>query len=167
MTAKFIQNHHFMRQAEFMDLCKLPRRSLYEIITNNLLTHPQFLQQVSLWSRLINEEVNTELRSGLNDLISQPIGHLMQSEEDRLAFIVKLADDIVDAVYVIDGLSNLFGLPREELFEAVHKSNMEKAQKDKEGNLIVMRRADGKILKPEGWQPPNLKSIIESWIKIP
>lgn len=150
-----------------MDLCKMPRSSLQQLIIENGLTHPQFLQQVALWSRLINEEVNTELRSHLNDLLSMPIGHLMQSEEQRLEFVTKIADDIVDSIYVIDGLSNLFGLPRDVLFHAIHASNMAKAQKDKDGNVIVMRRADGKIIKPEGWIPPNVKGIIEAWTRIP
>jgi len=160
------REHHFQQQANFMDLCKMPRSNLRQLIIENGLTHPRFLLEVALWSRLINEEVNTELRSHLNDLLSMPIGYLIQSEEQRLNFVTKLADDIIDAIYVIDGLSNLFGLPRDVLFQEVHKTNMAKAQKDGEGNLIVMRRADGKILKPEGWQPPNLRSIIEAWSKI-
>jgi len=157
---------HDQLQAEFMDLCKMKRYMLRSIIVSSMLTHPQFLQQVELWSRLINEEVNIELRQTLNDLLVQP-GFYMSSEEARLAYVTKLADDIVDSVYVIDGLSNLFGLPRNMLFDEVHRSNMAKAQPDKDGNLIVMRRADGKVLKPIGWQPPNLKSIIEAYTRIP
>jgi predicted HAD superfamily Cof-like phosphohydrolase len=25
----------------------------------------------------------------------------------------------------------------------------------------VLRRADGKVMKPEGWQPPNLAQFLE------
>jgi hypothetical protein len=28
------------------------------------------------------------------------------------------------------------------------------------GTGVVLRREDGKILKPEGWQPPNLKQYL-------
>jgi len=158
--------HHFERQAQFMDLCKLPRHKLKTIIVDGMLTNPAFLQQVTLWMRLINEEVNIELRSHLNNLLAQPVGYLMQKEEERLTFVTLLADDIIDSVYVIDGLSNLFGLPRHELFYEVHRTNLAKAHIDNEGNIIVMRRADGKIIKPAGWQSPNLKSIIEAHIHI-
>ena len=42
------------------------------------------------------------------------------------------------------------GIDIDAVFAAVHASNMEKAP-----NGVVIRREDGKVLKPEGWEPPT------------
>ena len=39
------------------------------------------------------------------------------------------------------------------MFAEVHRANLTKASGP--------RRADGKILKPEGWQPADVRSVIE------
>jgi predicted HAD superfamily Cof-like phosphohydrolase len=42
-------------------------------------------------------------------------------------------------------------------WEEVKRSNLDKI--DYETGKVI-RRADGKILKPEGWTPPNLESFV-------
>ena len=41
-------------------------------------------------------------------------------------------------------------------FNEVHRSNMAKLVDGK-----VIRREDGKVLKPEGWQPPQLAQFLQ------
>ncbi len=70
--------------------------------------------------------------------------------------IVEVADALMDLHYVISGASLTCGLPENELFVEVHRSNMSKANEDG----TVIRRPDGKILKSARYSPPNLKHII-------
>jgi len=64
------------------------------------------------------------------------------------------AKEICDSIYVGIGAALEAGLPIPEAWAEVHRTNMLKEP----GN----QRADGKILKPEGWEPPNLTPIINA-----
>ena len=66
--------------------------------------------------------------------------------------IVGTADGIADAIYVLIGMAMEFGIPLELVWNEVHRSNMTKV-----GGAI---REDGKILKPEGWEPPDIASCL-------
>ena len=70
--------------------------------------------------------------------------------------LVDVADAIMDLHYVLSGTSVSFGIPEDECFAEVQRSNMSKLGPNGEVN----RRADGKILKPDTWTPPDLHSII-------
>jgi len=67
--------------------------------------------------------------------------------------LVKIADGIVDSIVVLLGTSVTYGIDIRPVWDEVHKTNMAK----KGGKL----RADGKLLKPEGWKPPNIERIIK------
>lgn len=54
-----------------------------------------------------------------------------------------------DLLYVVYGLFTAAGIDLEPFFEEVHSANMRKA-----GGPT---REDGKILKPEGWVPPDIR----------
>lgn len=49
-----------------------------------------------------------------------------------------------------------YSIPFEKIWDEVHGSNMRKLVDGK----IVRHPETGKVLKPEGWQPPNLKQIL-------
>jgi len=66
--------------------------------------------------------------------------------------ILNVAKEAADLLVVVYGTCVAFGIDADAVFEAVHKSNMSKLTKDGE----VIRRADGKILKSDQYQPPNL-----------
>lgn len=70
--------------------------------------------------------------------------------------LIDIADALADLVYVIYGTALEYGIPLDAVLEEVHRSNMAKLGPD--GKPIL--RADGKILKPEGWQPPNIEAIL-------
>jgi len=71
--------------------------------------------------------------------------------------IVAIADALGDLKYVVEGAANGYGIDLEPVFLEIHRSNLEKLGPDG----FVVRREDGKILKPEGWKPPDLKTVIE------
>lgn len=79
-------------------------------------------------------------------------------EEFRAAMfagdLVAIADAICDLHYVLSGTSVSFGIPEDQCFAEVQRSNMSKI----EGGVI--RRDDGKILKGENFSEPDLESII-------
>lgn len=88
------------------------------------------------WERLISEEYR--------ELIDA-----MQARDE-----VGIADGISDLLYVVFGFSAVLSMPTLELFDEVHRSNMTKLS---EG---VQKRKDGKIVKPVGYEKPNLAPIL-------
>ena len=91
---------------------------------------------------LIEEELD-ELREGI-------------ANED----LVEIADALTDLLYVIYGTGHSYGLPLDQCFAEVHRSNMTKLGEDGK----PMRRSDGKILKGVNYTPPNLKSIVDNGV---
>ena len=63
-----------------------------------------------------------------------------------------IADGIGDLLYVVLGTAVAYGINIDPIFEAIHNANMAK--------LGGGMRPDGKILKPEGWQPPDIRSLL-------
>lgn len=70
--------------------------------------------------------------------------------------VVEVADAIGDFVYVILGRAVEMGLPMDEIFAEIHRSNLSKLGED--GKPIV--REDGKILKGPNYTPPDIRSIL-------
>lgn len=66
-----------------------------------------------------------------------------------------IAKELADIIYIVCGTAVSYGIPLDRVFEEVHRSNMAKLVDGK-----PVRRDDGKILKPEGWTPPNIKKIL-------
>ena len=89
---------------------------------------------------------------------------LLQEEFEEYLFaegqsdLVEIADALADIIYIACGTAVSYGIPLDEIFEEVHASNMAKLVDGK-----VIRRADGKIQKPEGWQPPNISAILQKY----
>lgn len=73
--------------------------------------------------------------------------------------MVETADAIADLVYVAIGMAVEFGIPLTAVWNEVQRSNM--AKRDPITGE-VLHRADGKVLKPEGWTPPDIASIIKN-----
>ena len=66
--------------------------------------------------------------------------------------LVDVADALGDLLVVVYGAGLAFGLDLEPIFKEIHRTNMLK--------IGGPTRADGKQLKPEGWQPPDLETIV-------
>lgn len=87
------------------------------------------------------------------------IRQMVADELDELATaqtVVEQADALVDAIYYICDFAVRNGVNLDPLFEIVHSANMQKVVNGK-----AIRRADGKILKPEGWEDPAPKLARE------
>lgn len=68
--------------------------------------------------------------------------------------IVEIAHELADLLYVCYYMANSYGIVMEPIFSAIHQANMAKAGGTK--------REDGKLLKPEGWQPADIASLIKA-----
>jgi predicted HAD superfamily Cof-like phosphohydrolase len=67
-------------------------------------------------------------------------------------------DAVLDTIVVLIGYGLSRGWPMNDGWAEVMRSNMAKID-PRTG--AVRRREDGKILKPEGWTPPDLASILD------
>lgn len=66
--------------------------------------------------------------------------------------LVEAIDGMCDVLYVVFGTAVEFGIDLQPFFDEVHRTNMMKV-----GGAT---RKDGKILKPDGWQPPRIKEML-------
>lgn len=76
----------------------------------------------------------------------------------RAGDMVEILDALADIGYILAGTIINHGMQDiyDDAFAEVHRSNMAKLVDGK-----VHRRDDGKVMKPEGWQPPNLSQFLE------
>lgn len=93
--------------------------------------------QAALYRKLIEEEYEEYLRA--------------EREEDD-------ADAVIDLIYVLIGYGISRGWPMARLWEEVQTANMTKVDPV---TGRVRRRGDGKILKPEGWKPPDIARVLK------
>lgn len=70
---------------------------------------------------------------------------------DSQAFTA-VVSELVDLLYVTYGSLAACGVDADAIFDAIHSANMRK--------LGGPRRADGKQLKPAGWQPADVTALI-------
>jgi predicted HAD superfamily Cof-like phosphohydrolase len=93
-------------------------------------------QQKMLYTNLIEEEFN-ELKTA-------------NSEVEEL-------DALIDILVVTIGAIHSMGADGEGAWREVMRTNFAKIDPT---TGKVRKREDGKVLKPEGWQPPNLKPYV-------
>lgn len=87
-------------------------------------------------------------------LISEEYEELMEAMAG--GDVVQIAQEMADLVYVVFGEALEYGIDLTSVTEEVHSANMTKI--GPEGKVIV--RPDGKILKPDGWRPPDVRAVL-------
>ena len=113
-----------------------------------LLFHTQFNLPIG--------DIPTPLSSQRNKLrvalIFEELGELLQAigRND----LPEIADGVGDKIYVLLVLSIEYGIDIIPIWNEIQRTNMKK-----EGGGI---REDGKILKPIGWKPPNIKELLRA-----
>ena len=124
----------------------------------------QILEQVAEFQNATDQIVNHE-----PSLISTKEANLryeLMAEENIEYFTaciskdkVEILDACVDMLYILAGTINSNGLQEliEPAFNLVHLNNMTKVGSDGK----VLRDPNGKILKPEGFKPVNLKQLFK------
>lgn len=100
---------------------------------------------------------------GPDELIELRIKLLTEEVEEyaeaaRSGDLVEVLDALADIGYILAGTIINHGMQHiyDAAFDEVHRSNMAKLVDGK-----VLRREDGKVMKPEGWTPPRLAQFLE------
>jgi predicted HAD superfamily Cof-like phosphohydrolase len=70
--------------------------------------------------------------------------------------LAEVVDGLADLDYVVEGTRLEFGINGEPIADEVHRANMTKWHDGK-----VVKREDGKTLKPPGWTPPDIAGELE------
>lgn len=136
------------KQAEFMVLAQQRIYTLREVLKKG--PNPQ----AELYMNLIEEEFD-ELQASFTKYSNTV------REDERLAILCDVLDGVADMAVVLMGLCNSLGLPFDSAFHEVHRANMNKFVDRGDGVLTILKRADGKVIKPTGWTPPNIMSILK------
>jgi predicted HAD superfamily Cof-like phosphohydrolase len=99
---------------------------------------------------------------GPEDMIELRIKLLREEVEEyaeaaRAGDMVEVLDALADIGYILAGTIINHGMQHiyDDAFNEVHRSNMAKLVDGK-----VLRREDGKVMKPEGWTPPQLAQFL-------
>ena len=88
------------------------------------------------------------------DLIREEFAELLVAYMDK--DIVEIADALADLKWVIEGLEITMQLPQQAIWDEVARSNLSKIS----DNGKILKREDGKVLKPDTYSPPDIKSIL-------
>jgi predicted HAD superfamily Cof-like phosphohydrolase len=94
-------------------------------------------------------ENNTKLYA---NLINEEHSEFVDSKDN-----VESLDACMDMIWVILGYCYMQGWDVEGAWNEVARSNLAKIDPN---TGKVRKREDGKVLKPEGWTPPNLKPFM-------
>jgi predicted HAD superfamily Cof-like phosphohydrolase len=97
------------------------------------------LDQAKLYHRLINEEFQEFCDARL-------------ANDD-----IETIDACFDMIWVIVGYMQSRGWNCEKIWDEGALSNLKKIDKN---TKKVLKREDGKVLKPEGWQPPDFSKFV-------
>lgn len=103
-------------------------------------------------------EINPAQSKLYRDLIEEEMCELKVAEVQENE--VEEFDAVLDLLVVLIGYGLSRGWPMLAGWDEVMRSNMAKID-PKTGR--VNKREDGKILKPEGWTPPNLAETLEQY----
>ena len=119
----------------------------FELVEDFMEAMGQDVNAVPTWP----EEEIQRLRL---DLIEEELDELHYAIDNK--DMVEIADALGDLLYVVYGAGHAFGIDLDECFKEIHASNMSKLGPD--GKPI--KREDGKVLKPDTFFPPDLKSKL-------
>jgi len=101
---------------------------------------------IQLRERLIHEEANEAIEA------LEQLRHA--DAPTRPDLVEHIAKELADVLCVVYGAAAALGIPMDDVYAEVHASNMSKV-----GGPV---RADGKMLKSDGYRPPDLSRILSS-----
>jgi predicted HAD superfamily Cof-like phosphohydrolase len=100
----------------------------------------------------IPSQERCHLRNSLNDEEWEELWSALDRGD-----LVGIADALADLIYVLVGMALEYGIPLDKVWDAVQQTNIAKIDP---ATGKVRKREDGKILKPDGWQPPDIAGIL-------
>lgn len=112
---------------------------------------------VRLRARLIREEFE-EVMAELTALAS---GRVAEDADNTRVLFQNLLKELADLRYVVEGCAVTFGLPLDDAYAEVHRSNMSKLLPN--GNVV--RREDGKVLKGPNYTEADMSQFVPPFIQ--
>jgi predicted HAD superfamily Cof-like phosphohydrolase len=133
-------------------MCLTLSRSNMNPIVASLLEFNQAFDIPKLDSPDIGPEELIELRI---KLLREEVEEY--AEAARAGDLVEVIDALADIGYILGGTILNHGMQNiyDDAFDEVHRSNMAKLVDGK-----VLRREDGKVMKPQGWTAPQLAQFV-------
>ena len=113
---------------------------------------------VRLRAKLVMEEAFELLEA----LFDEPVERIQHEVMELISGspidvdMVEVADACSDIDYVVEGARLAFGINGKPIADEVQRTNMAKF-----GPGSWVRESDGKQMKPEGWEPPDIKKLLE------
>ncbi|MHB8318102.1 MAG: pyrophosphohydrolase domain-containing protein [Acidimicrobiales bacterium] len=120
------------------------------------------LEQVAEFHRLVHIPVLSRPACPPDDrwslrmvLLREEFDEVIEAMQER--DVAHVAKELADLLYVTYGAALEWGIDLNAVMDAVHASNMSKVGPD--GKIV--KRSDGKVVKPDGWQEPNIHAVLQ------
>ena len=122
-------------------------------MTNELNKVKEFMAACGQEVNVVPTIPDEGTRQMRHSILIEEVNELQYAETN-----IDALDAITDILYVLLGTAHAYGLgdKLEAAFNEVHRSNMTKVMPDGK----VMKREDGKIIKPDTYEKPNLQLIL-------
>jgi predicted HAD superfamily Cof-like phosphohydrolase len=124
-------------------------------MTNPFSDQAKFMQACD---QTIGDSINEEQYTMYQKLIAEEVEELHEAIENNDR--VEQLDALIDILVVTIGALHSMGADAEGAWQEVLRTNLAKIDPD---TGKVIKRDDGKVLKPEGWQPPQLAGYLKEW----
>jgi predicted HAD superfamily Cof-like phosphohydrolase len=124
----------------------------YEVIMTKVFSDVQVFMQAAGQSTIVNNPTQAKL---YHKLIVEEFNEFTDARLNNDE--VEEIDACFDMIWVIVGYMLSKGWDCDKIWDEGALSNLRKIDKD---TKQVLRRDDGKILKPEGWQPPDFSKFV-------
>jgi len=98
-------------------------------------------------------EINQKQYTLYKDLIGEEYDELLSAQSE-----IEELDALIDILVVTIGAIHSMGADAEGAWKEVMSTNFAKIDRE---TGKVRKREDGKVLKPAGWVPPDLKPFLE------
>ncbi|MFG2633733.1 MazG nucleotide pyrophosphohydrolase domain-containing protein [Streptomyces sp. NPDC048362] len=114
----------------------------------------EFHLAFGLDARSTPREVSPELAAHRGELLAEEAAEVAEVAVEGP--LDRLAHELADVVYVAYGTALVHGVDLDEVIAEIHRANMSKT--GPEGQ--VDRRADGKVLKGDNYQAPDVSAVL-------
>lgn len=114
----------------------------------------EFHQAFGLDARTAPTEVSPELAAHRGELLAEEAAEVAEVAVDGP--LDRLAHELADVVYVAYGTALVHGIDLDAVIAEIHRSNMTKLGPDGR----IDRRADGKVLKGDHYQAPDVSAVL-------
>lgn len=112
----------------------------------------------------VDAEDTWDLRTFRMNLISEEFSEVQDAlmgeewgDDGEPLSLTEVSKELGDLIYVVYGTAVSMGIDLDEALRRVHLSNMSKRNPDG----TVSRDSSGKVLKPAGYQPPDMTGVVK------